>query len=69
MRNQEYKKAAFFFNECLEMIYKYGDPKSIIDRIYLALAYCNKKQNHFNATTEYLEKALCQLNLKSRFAN
>lgn len=69
MRNHSYGKAADFFNRCLEMIYKYGDSRNIIDRVYLALAFCNKKLNHFNYTTEYLEKALCQLNLKRRFEN
>lgn len=49
------------------MVLTNGDPNQLIDRIYLALANCYKKLNHFDFTVHYLERALCQINLKNRF--
>jgi hypothetical protein len=49
------------------MVLKNGDPDRIIDRIYLALANCYKKLNHFDFTVHYLERGLCQINSKNRF--
>lgn len=51
------------------MIENAGDHKGIIDRVYLALAFCYKKLNHFDNTVHYLERALCQVSTKKRFNN
>lgn len=67
--NHEYHKAIKFLLKCLEMINEKGDTKNIIHQVYLALAYCYKKLNHFDNTVQYLERALCQINLKHRFEN
>lgn len=51
------------------MVQGNGDPDKIIDRLYLGLAFCFKKLNHFDNTVHYLEKALCQVTNKNRFEN
>lgn len=59
MKQCDYHNAIKFFNETLEMIYKYGDPNKIIKNIYMGLGFCYKKLNHFDNTVENFEKALC----------